>query len=247
MARRFIIVPSDTFSNTADWETVALEPDELPASLYLDFDPNEAATLTKDGSDFVSSWRNTMGAEDLNTAASGSNWPKWVSGGVNGYPIIDCNDGATRSIYSSADVLHDLATGYGFALVLEATLGSSVLFATSAAGTGFTSMFQTTNRIWRNTSAESVTVGTGLLAAGYHVLVGSYNPTGHALNFWQDGTKLGGFTSAGTPATARKLALGWNTVFTARVKYARVMFFNATLTDQQAATVSRILQERYDI
>lgn len=247
MARRFIIVPEGTFTDVSDWESVELVPDELPASLYLDFDPSQGSTLTKDGSDYVSSWRSALGSEDLNVAASGSSFPKWVASGLGGYPVIDCNDGGLRSIYSSADVLHDLATGYGWAMVVEASASSSALWATSTSGTASASAFVSSNRVWRNASSETVTLGTGLLSAGFHVLVGSYNPTGHALNYWQDGEKLGGFTSAGAPTSSRKLLLGWNTVFSARVKYARVMWFNATLSDQQAATVGRILAQQYGL
>jgi len=245
---RFVLVPDGTFTDPSPFEDIELVPVEFPTSRYLDFDPADLSTITKDGSNNVSNWKNVLGAQALNTPAVAANFPLWTPADINGLPSMDLNNGGTKNLYSSADILHNLTAGYSFAMVFNLPVtGSFALWSTSTASSGFTSVFYNTGNVtWRQNGAESLLYGA-FAANTWKIFIGTYNPTGRVCKLWDNHTLINTLTSAGDPTSARKLLLGWNTVLVSRVKVARFIEFNATLSETEVAVVREILGDTYGI
>lgn len=73
--------------NTGAYRGVEFSPSDI-SNLIAWYDADDASTITKDGSDFVSQWddKSTEG-NDL-TQATGTNQPKWIDSVQNSKPVI---------------------------------------------------------------------------------------------------------------------------------------------------------------
>jgi hypothetical protein len=242
---RFIIVPAGTFTDPSGFEDVGLVPLTFPPSLYLDFDPNVAGSIVKDGSNNVTKWTNTLGTQALDTPGVASAYPLWTASDLNGLPSIDINNGATKALWSSADILHNLSLGYSFAAVFNAPVMTSVsIFNSSGIASNVTSAFYSAALTWRNNGSESLNFGA-LPGGTWLIITGTYNATGNVCKVWNSGTLINTLNSAGAPTASRKLSLGWNTVFNARIKFARFQFYNTTLSPAEQDVVRDILAAKY--
>lgn len=119
--------------------------------LLADWDPSVSASVTKDGSDLVSSFASTVGGYTVVQATAASQ-PLWVSNGLNGYPSIRY-DG----------VADNLAGALGLAGAIDGSAPYSVYFVgalTAAGGVAKTpwSIGSTANNTnWVQTVTEAAT------------------------------------------------------------------------------------------
>ena len=245
MSSRFIIIP-DGLVTATDLETVLLTPDEMPSSLYLDFDADILAKLTKDGSDNVSAWVNALGGDSL-VQATGNNQPLWEAAQANGKAALKFRNTPAHNYIGMGSGLHDLATGYAwFAVFKIPATDARILFCTSNSVSSNTSLILngTVNAASRHNSEFLLNIPTNL--GVWQLLMGRYDGT-TIYGSLNDGAEVS--SAIGAPSAARGFYLGYNGVLTGpgNMQIARCGWFNTDLDSTERATVKRILNDSYEL
>ena len=233
------------FDNIAP--VLIITPHGLPPSLYLDWDADVAAKITKDGSGNVSSWDNALGSEAL-VQATANNQPLWQAAQINGKAAIKFRNTPSNNYLGMASGLHNLATGYAWFVVFKAlAIDARVLFCTSAAASANSSVFMngTVNATFRHSGSEALlNIPTNLGA--WQLLTGRYDGT----NIYGSLNNAAEVSDAiGAPSAARGFYFGVNGVLTGPgdMQIARCGWFNRSLDASELATVKQVLNAAYGL
>jgi len=119
---------ANAFSCTCSggWTGPTCEVSPLPSPTFLWLDATDASTLTKDGADNVTQWRDKSGLGRHANVPGGSIAPTWTDAVVNGLPAVSFNGSSVRLQTAAVPTSAEMTIFVVFNMVSPQTWGSLV-------------------------------------------------------------------------------------------------------------------------